>query len=661
MKKFRVMLFFILSVIIVKAELKLPEFTSCFMNKNGQIYEKFIRLGNGLKLTRVISERNVDYSVQDCAHDFLELTQRSFLKTSWIKDKLLNYAEDIFVHLEDNVEVTDIKYPVEDRFLYNVLPFTANVIQVMFAEDSHMFYRYFSEANRMTIFSRARQLHILIFTSSKFNLEHVGGLLVYLWHKYSIINVFAHNPLSKNHSDDFFIYKPFVVTSKGYGQVQIHHASNILNSYSVFTNNVINLHKYPMKISIFERYPTAIQTIPFNMRDQHIYDKVHDTSGYYGSDGVIISELASYMNFSIDSSMISKFDYYGRIAKNGTALGSLGQVVRREIDLQANARFYTDTGIQSIEYSILFDFDKICVLVPKSAEVPKWVKLYRIFWNPLIVVVMFVFMLCGLINAVLQRNIHRSFSEVFLEIYSIALGLSYSSVLRSNATLSRRIFLASCMLFFIVISTLLTAAMFKSYSTTIFLPEINTLEELDESGLIIKSSLDIFQDCSTKLHRKLSKKIDRRWSNVSALDLAIKTKHYAGFERQHDAELKIHTDFTSADGTPQLHIVPECPSSFYMGYILPRGSPYLPTVNVVLQRFLEGGLILKWYSDFQCGFVIQARIRRERRSRKKFVPFNLEDMQSAFFILVIGYVLSLCVFITELFWQKNNFERMYLI
>lgn len=49
------------------------------------------------------------------------------------------------------------------------------------------------------------------------------------------------------------------------------------------------------------------------------------------------------------------------------------------------------------------------------------------------------------------------------------------------------------------------------------------------------------------------------------------------------------TKYVRSDGTTLVHIVKECPSTYHLGYIVKKGSPYQPLFNRVLLQFFESG------------------------------------------------------------------------
>lgn len=57
------------------------------------------------------------------------------------------------------------------------------------------------------------------------------------------------------------------------------------------------------------------------------------------------------------------------------------------------------------------------------------------------------------------------------------------------------------------------------------------------------------------------------------------------------------SDFIDGYGRHLFHVMRECPIQMYMGYQMPRGSPFLDIINRFAFRRVESGLAQKWRAD----------------------------------------------------------------
>ncbi|XP_044270049.1 uncharacterized protein LOC123014832 [Tribolium madens] len=55
----------------------------------------------------------------------------------------------------------------------------------------------------------------------------------------------------------------------------------------------------------------------------------------------------------------------------------------------------------------------------------------------------------------------------------------------------------------------------------------------------------------------------------------------------------IGANYLDQDGTPLLHMTKECLATYFISYIVPKGSSLLNTFNKVILRLVESGLTWK--------------------------------------------------------------------
>ncbi|KAF7284546.1 hypothetical protein GWI33_021996 [Rhynchophorus ferrugineus] len=580
---------------------------------------------------------------------------RSYRKKRFIRDLTVNQTLSLKNDFGNNYNVVIVNRinstAIRTLMRLNKSSFEYGTVHIIMGQTPDIFYNYFKTENPLKLLKRARQLHLLVFTSDDVRPEDIAPVLVYLWGEFSILNVVAQIPCSWKYRTILITYRPFVKIRDTYGQVQLYKLSDVLSNPLILQNNLINMNEYQIMISQFERYPTAVRNPPLSIKESRIYRNVKDTSMFYGLDGVIVSELSRILNFSVSLQENENNNYYGMILRNGSLIGALAEVACRRTQIQANTRFFAGITSDWVEYTNLFHFDKVCLMVPKSEQVPKWAKMYKILRTKLGITIVAVILLSSIINFFLRRCTGMSNHETFWEMYCLALGCYNKNVLYANPQLPRRIFLGSCMLFFIVFSTILTANLFEEFSTQSYYPDIDTLEQLDKSGLVIKSSISIFRNNSNGLSARLARKTDTSWKNITSTQLAITTKRYAAMGRLQDAKIQIPTKYSDEEGTPLLHVVAECINSVYMGFIVSTGSPYLLVINELLQKFHEGGFYWKWYSDFGVALIVEARAH-SNYTHHDLKPFQLRDIQSAFYILCLGLGISIVGFFMEIYWKQ---------
>ena len=92
---------------------------------------------------------------------------------------------------------------------------------------------------------------------------------------------------------------------------------------------------------------------------------------------------------------------------------------------------------------------------------------------------------------------------------------------------------------------------------------------------------------------------------------------------------------------------------------LKKGHPLLERINKVTRRIVEAGMIVKWKNAFMYMRRIQSisYYGRDFASGsddldKKYVAFTIFHLQSAFFVLLVGYIISVSSLTVEVIYYK---------
>jgi len=227
-----------------------------------------------------------------------------------------------------------------------------------------------------------------------------------------------------------------------------------------------------------------------------------------------------------------------------------------------------------------------------------------------------------------------------------------------------------------------------------YYPDIDNLRDLDTSGLPIFSTsaslTDLFDDDdnddnynvdSTSLMQSLRKKVQLT-SDINAISSAAHYRNVSAFARESYFPI-IAEELIDANGGPLLHLVEECPGTkntlvyknsyyihtnitcvyilgkFYLSYLLPKNSILNERINTLINQLNQAGLPSLWSQHIVHAFIVQKRsltnekLARNGKEMDDFVPFNLSDVQSSFYVLLIGLSISTIVFFHEKGWLKT--------
>lgn len=395
-------------------------------------------------------------------------------------------------------------------------------------------------------------------------------------------------------------------------------------------NNLDNLHGFVFNVTMFERFLTAI---PFK----------DGREGYAGVDGIVIETIMKAMNASPNYHYPQDGQHYGRI-KNGTITGGLRDIVHKNSEIASNSRFLHDYGIHGIEFTEYVYCDKLIVIIPKYSPIPNGLKILRIFQRQTWCVIVLIFL--ASIMIIYIRNLLiplTSYSSIqLLKIYGIILGAAV------KIQMTRKYAFLQCfwMFFSIIMIGIFQGTLIQSFSTLMYYNNVDTLEELAESNLQIRTSLEIFDWDQSVTMRKLFGKIvevndnENDWL-LSLYKLCI-YKNFSLVGRESEIRHIKYNIILAKDGTRCLHTVKEHIMSPFFVYIVPHYSPYLLKINDLIIKLRESGLIEYWIEN--------ARLQKYngQKNYHSFKNITYDDLLVFLYILFSGHILAFLIFLYEI-------------
>ncbi|XP_046427041.1 uncharacterized protein LOC124183073 isoform X1 [Neodiprion fabricii] len=338
---------------------------------------------------------------------------------------------------------------------------------------------------------------------------------------------------------------------------------------------------------------------------------------------------------------------------NGTFTGTLGRLTYHQSDLAFNEFFVKNYGTENLEYTTYLSLDQICVIVPRRARVPEYLMMVRIF-SPLTwalisfgnAVLALVYVIVTHLSVGRTRDQTSAKSCPAIRIQDFVAACVFYSFYPMNSNtkwISERIHIASGLVLGVVVSGYFTSQLASSFSKPAFLKNIDTLEELDHSGLKILTNYpnllsDVFADDEPSTLRNLQAKLTL--NNGSEIEWHVFHARDAGFlEREQSALLEGSTVIG-------LHVVPDCPRKYHLAYPIAKGSPFQPRLNTLIGRLHNAGFYRKWFEDL--------KRRPEPIYNSRPVVIRLHHLYVPFFLLIGGLGVSVVVFCSEI---KGSFVR----
>lgn len=98
--------------------------------------------------------------------------------------------------------------------------------------------------------------------------------------------------------------------------------NNFTAHTKAFLGKFSNLHDFPLKVSLFPRYPTCIKAneLPEVFRRMYLMTESWRSMDFGGVDGLMVQNMAKIMNFSADVIVPVGIDF-GYRSPNGTFFG----------------------------------------------------------------------------------------------------------------------------------------------------------------------------------------------------------------------------------------------------------------------------------------------------------------------------------------------------
>jgi hypothetical protein len=377
-------------------------------------------------------------------------------------------------------------------------------------------------------------------------------------------------------------------------------------------------------------------------------------------DGRVLNAIAKYMNFT---PVIIPPEDKGKIGyrmENGTFTGAMADLVNRRTDIAVNEIYLKYYGTDEIEFTMpAIRNQEVVVLVPKSAKIHIWMMIYRalrrLHWQYVLTsflscVAVWYFLRRVDARRQLKRRYETSVFTNILEMLAIFMNMPLSFLTKTKSS-PQRLLLSSCLIFSWFIMCNFQGLLLDVVTNPHFDMDIDTLQQLDEAGLFIFTEnpnlLDTFNELETMEH--LRGKLAYEQDYLSVISRMKKYKNVSLL-----CSKKRATWFMKRRGNGMLHIVEEAPRVYFMSYMVPKGSPYLPRLHVLFGRIIQAGLVDKWDDDTNYEMKLEveldySELEVAQRSLK------ISDVAVNFIILTVGLVVCVIVFLAELCLCDNSF------
>uniref|UniRef100_A0A182TE09 Ionotropic glutamate receptor C-terminal domain-containing protein n=1 Tax=Anopheles melas TaxID=34690 RepID=A0A182TE09_9DIPT len=396
----------------------------------------------------------------------------------------------------------------------------------------------------------------------------------------------------------------------------------------------------------------------------------------FGADVEAVRELARRMNFT--PTVHHMRANFGFKMANGTFTGVLGRLVARDAWLSMNVYFLKDYETRELQFGAAVYQDSLCVFVQAAGMLPDWLLIFRCFtptlwigvWSTVVVVSLCYLALTQLIaiyrpawehgkqdtGNVSQDQPQQDLTGLVGQIVGALLTAPTNGFHRT--TTHQKLFVAFGLIWGLTITGAFQGSLVDVYTTPTSMKNLDTLGELDASGLSITVTapaliVDVFgteRPGSTLGNLKRRLVIETATNRSAAY--GVLGGHTAGLIRNQDF-VRLSTKYLGRDGTPRLHRMRQCPRSYTLAYLYPRGSPLYRAANDHTLHFLQHGLYAKWQREAahivraNRALKVQRYAGQAGRTAGQAVTLRLDHLLLPFMVLGAGFALGVVCFAWE--------------
>jgi hypothetical protein len=434
----------------------------------------------------------------------------------------------------------------------------------------------------------------------------------------------------------------WVLDKKGWGR--------FLYNATLFPEKVPkDLQGCPIKASVFELEPAV-------MSKKDTTEGSENTVFNEGIEIRLLREFGRTTNMSIKYTEPPKEEFWGLPIGNGSWTGACGQIIRGSVDLAADLYFYRCDVIKEAECLTPHLIDHVRWYVPCAAPFPGWMSLIRVFtlslWLGFLVsYIVFAVTMWQVVKIsirisaqLIENEAYTSLVKCLMNYWAVILGQSAPNN-PLQVPLIRAVFLI-WILYCLTINTV-----YQTYLTSFLVNpglqhQISSNEEVINSGIAYGSP--------SAISAVVPHVTSYRYRHLLPCDDIKACQNRIAFKRDFlyifstlSMEFVIAARYTDANGKHLICSFEEILLPQLITIPVPKGYVMVDRFNQVILHFLQAGIIDQWFKDIKYTTSLSSRVDTDLLSGE-YVKLSLLHLQSAVYILIIGFFLSSAVFLLEI-------------
>lgn len=493
--------------------------------------------------------------------------------------------------------------------------------------------------NKTTLKLNTKKIVIVIET--KLNNEVI--YFSWLWQNFGILNLVLVVTHKGTRNVEFLTFNPFVKKTSEEGQLLRFNDS--LEATNSFDQVLTNLHGHTLKALVFP-FPYGVHP-----------DLMNDSSSIQGGpDLTFLFTLQRFFNVIFEHHKPSD---YSDFLRTGTADGALADLSNNCVDILINSKTLKWYDNQKVQFLLPRKFANFVILVKKRGIISGWRIALHLLHKTVWMCLVLAFFMCSAVYTIMRRIRFGTFN--FLEgLFVVMKSFLSVCIIHMPHTHPERMLIAFCLMLSVIILNLVFGQMFYLIKSEPQLSNINSLEELQNSNLPIFAvysnflyALDGLKNTSlSKLPERLKyKKLEGSTFGIDSKNINDK---YAILTST--GSLQMQSYLNGSEYFENIHVLQETVMYFSIAHVMPIGSIYFNQFNTFAIKLVDHGFFNKWLTVYLL-YRKEKEINSVNQQNKtstviKTDALDLEDLRFPFVIILIGLVLSLVVFLTEILLQK---------
>jgi len=433
-------------------------------------------------------------------------------------------------------------------------------------------------------------------------------------------------------------------------------SGHFLHNACLFPPKIPNdLQGCPFTVSTFE-VPAFIMKRSTSKVDKEsiIYEE--------GVEIQIVSVLAKTTNSSIKYRVPPPDGgNWGFDVGNGTWNGVTGEIARGYSDIGMGTLWYRCHLVKEIECLRPYLIDKVTWYIPCATSYPRWLSLTRVFklslWFAFVtayvvvsVVMWKVVKITSIISTKAKQNqAYTSLPKCMLNFWAIILEESASNYPPDVAAI-RAVFFG-WVLYCWAVNTVYQAHL------TSFLIDPGLQHQLSSEDEILTSGIEYSTETGIVLFYSVLNGTRFKDMNYTGdVDLAqarVAEGTLAFLWSKFPVEYNIALKYKNANGVPSICMIKDEFTFNLVTMIVPKGFPLKLKYDQVLLALIQAGLIDWWWEHLKYMASLEGA-RKFGSPPGEYKVLTLKHLQSAFYFLLIGYAMSVLLFLIELSCQHHK-------